>query len=175
MRKPFEDAVATERGWAHPKTGELLVSIRGLPDPVEYYRPNSGPVFSWQPPEDEVVQEISIEKVVEVSLKAIEEVLSEPPNEPLAVDESGKDPFAELVIVSAAKEGRVFTFFLSNITGEPQKAVWSFGEGKSLTRKKGFGDFFDREFTAAGTYDVSVVLTYSDSFKEAATTVTVKE
>lgn len=35
------DAVATTIGWAHPTTGEQLVSMRGLADPVPYYRPNS--------------------------------------------------------------------------------------------------------------------------------------
>lgn len=35
------DAVATAIGWAHPQTGEQLVSMRGLENPVPYYRPNS--------------------------------------------------------------------------------------------------------------------------------------
>lgn len=35
------DAVPTAIGWAHPDTGEQLVSMRGLEDPVEYYKPNS--------------------------------------------------------------------------------------------------------------------------------------
>jgi hypothetical protein len=36
-RKPTPDAIATVYGWANPKTGELLVSKRGLPNPVEGY------------------------------------------------------------------------------------------------------------------------------------------
>jgi hypothetical protein len=39
-RKPTPDAIATIYGWANPKTGELLVSKRGLPNPVEGYIPN---------------------------------------------------------------------------------------------------------------------------------------
>ncbi|ASD50414.1 hypothetical protein FDI24_gp133 [Acidovorax phage ACP17] len=39
--KNVPDAVATKIGWAHPDTGEHLVSIRGLDNPVPYYRPNS--------------------------------------------------------------------------------------------------------------------------------------
>ena len=35
FRKPKSpETIATEFGWANPKTGELLVSIRGLPNPV---------------------------------------------------------------------------------------------------------------------------------------------
>jgi hypothetical protein len=32
----LNDAIATTRGWLHPKTGELLVSIRGLSHAVEW-------------------------------------------------------------------------------------------------------------------------------------------
>lgn len=38
------DAVKTAIGWALKTTGEQLVSMRGLPPPLEaYYKPNSGP------------------------------------------------------------------------------------------------------------------------------------
>lgn len=40
LKRPHPDAVATKFGWALPKTGELLVSIRGLPVEVEEYKPN---------------------------------------------------------------------------------------------------------------------------------------
>jgi hypothetical protein len=38
MRKPKENAVATEFGWVNPDSGELLVSVRGLPNPVKWRR-----------------------------------------------------------------------------------------------------------------------------------------
>lgn len=39
----YPDAVKTAIGWAHPVTGEQLVSIRDLPPPVApFYKPNSG-------------------------------------------------------------------------------------------------------------------------------------
>lgn len=35
FRKPkTPETIATEFGWANPSTGELLVSIRGLPNPA---------------------------------------------------------------------------------------------------------------------------------------------
>jgi hypothetical protein len=38
--KPKPDAIATIYGWADSKTGELLVSKRGLPNPVQGYKRN---------------------------------------------------------------------------------------------------------------------------------------
>lgn len=32
-------AIATERGWVHPKTGELLVSLKGLKSRIEKEQP----------------------------------------------------------------------------------------------------------------------------------------
>lgn len=40
IRKPHPDAIATIYGWALPKTGEILVAKRGLPNPVEGFKPN---------------------------------------------------------------------------------------------------------------------------------------
>ncbi|MGB9623040.1 MAG: hypothetical protein ACPL07_04255 [Candidatus Bathyarchaeia archaeon] len=40
IRKPHPDAIATIYGWALPKTGEILVSKRGLPNPVSGFKPN---------------------------------------------------------------------------------------------------------------------------------------
>lgn len=31
LRPPIEGAIATEQGWRHPETNELLVAVRGLP------------------------------------------------------------------------------------------------------------------------------------------------
>jgi hypothetical protein len=40
FRKPHPDAIPTIYGWALPKTGEVLVCVRGLPNPVEGFVPN---------------------------------------------------------------------------------------------------------------------------------------
>lgn len=40
IRKPHPDAIATIYGWALPKTGEILVAKRGLPNPVKDFKPN---------------------------------------------------------------------------------------------------------------------------------------
>lgn len=47
-KRPRPDAVATKFGWAIPKTGELLVSIRGLDVEVHDYKPNRP--FTYVPP-----------------------------------------------------------------------------------------------------------------------------
>lgn len=44
---PIENAIPTIYGWAHPITGELLVSIKGLENPVEGYKRNR----PWTQPE----------------------------------------------------------------------------------------------------------------------------
>ncbi|MDD5150666.1 MAG: hypothetical protein PHC28_09305 [Flavobacterium sp.] len=40
IRKPIPTAIATIYGWAHPISGELLVSIKGLPNPNLNYKLN---------------------------------------------------------------------------------------------------------------------------------------
>lgn len=40
IKKPHPDAIPTVFGWALAKTGEVLVSKRGLPNPVEGFVPN---------------------------------------------------------------------------------------------------------------------------------------
>jgi hypothetical protein len=176
MRKPFDDAVATERGWAHPETGELLVSIRGLPDTIAYYRPNAGPVLSWKPlAEDtpkkerktkvaEAVEEIVVPVTLEVDAVQIEEVA-----------EVKVDPESGLRITYTTSDEITFTFQLVGIEGEPQKAQWTFEDGKPLNRKKGFGDAFDRTFNTPGKHEVRALLTYSDGDRCVSTAVTVKE
>lgn len=54
-KRPHPNAVATKFGWALSSTGELLVSVRGLPVEVVDYKPNrplkmSGPVIPPPPP-----------------------------------------------------------------------------------------------------------------------------
>lgn len=38
LKKPHPDAIQTVYGWALPKTGEILVSKRGLPNPVDGFK-----------------------------------------------------------------------------------------------------------------------------------------
>lgn len=44
------DAIPTKIGWAHPTTGEQLVSRKNLPSPVANYIPNSKHAFDGNPP-----------------------------------------------------------------------------------------------------------------------------
>jgi len=71
-----KDAVPTVKGWVHPKSGELLVSTKGLlDDKIE--------VEDIQPEEiviDEAVVEADISAGVEV--KTIEESVVEEPKKP---------------------------------------------------------------------------------------------
>jgi hypothetical protein len=57
------DAIATEYGWAHSKTGELLVAIRGLENPVKGYKCNQPFVL-----QTEVVIE-SQESIAEIEIE----------------------------------------------------------------------------------------------------------
>lgn len=86
------DAVPTVRGWADPKTGEILVSQRGLKDPVEdfEFRRDRGmgrkDVDSQMPEAEvsEIAQKAPEAPVVEETVEApaesnevVEEVLTE--------------------------------------------------------------------------------------------------
>lgn len=191
MRNPFDSAIATERGWAHPDTGELLVSIRGLANPIPFYKPNSGPVLSWAPP---VVQEEKPKKRSEKEeVVAVEVTPVETPTEPvLAPAIANLEPIVdEVPVVKETKQAKkeknslaiavetddsvTFKFTLSGIEGSPQKAQWSFEDGKPLNRKKGFDETVERVFNTPGTHEVRVVLTYSDRSDETSVSVTVKE
>ncbi|MFA6198787.1 MAG: hypothetical protein WC679_00020 [Bacteroidales bacterium] len=78
IRKPMPDAVATIYGWAHPRTGELLVSMKGLPNPFENYKLNVP--FRQEKKETEVrvdpVEEIKVDEPTE-------EVQEESPSKPV--------------------------------------------------------------------------------------------
>lgn len=50
-KEKLNGAVATTRGWVNPKTGELLVSIRGLPNAISWTK---GPIEMAKDPEPEV-------------------------------------------------------------------------------------------------------------------------
>lgn len=83
------DAIPTSYGWAHPLTGEQLVSHNELEDPIPYYIPNAGPQ-SFISPESEVrtvlhslvrgrkvvLQVLSLEKITAVSWTIGSEVIS---------------------------------------------------------------------------------------------------
>lgn len=83
IRKPHPDAIATIYGWALPKTGELLVARRGLPNPVEGYRPN---------------RPFKVE-AVETAVKSAEE-----PNTPAITPEPGIPPENELPVPTTPED-----------------------------------------------------------------------
>lgn len=65
IRKPHPNAIATVYGWALPETGEILVSKRGLPNPVKGFKPN-------RPFKMEDVIENTIEEAVESVASVVE-------------------------------------------------------------------------------------------------------
>lgn len=73
MKKPIENAVATEFGWVNPKTGELLVSCRGLPNQVPWRRGTKLDSNSSILTDSEVPVNTLIEEVLEHDTQAIEE------------------------------------------------------------------------------------------------------
>lgn len=52
------DAVATNVGWVNPQTGEILVSVKGLPDAVPYVKGKieQKPAAKVEKPEPEVTE-----------------------------------------------------------------------------------------------------------------------
>lgn len=71
FNKPFENAIATKYGWAHPVSGELLVARRDLPNPVDNYKPNRPFVK-----QETVVQEKEVSP--EVTPEVVETVVEQP-------------------------------------------------------------------------------------------------
>ena len=84
IRKPHPDAIATVYGWALPKTGEILVSKHGLPNPVEGFKPN-------RPFKVEVAVEKTVEEVVEPVVPVIEPEPGIPPENELPVPTTPED------------------------------------------------------------------------------------
>ena len=64
-RKPHPDAIATKYGWALPKTGEVLVCRRDLPNPVEGFKPNRPFIVKESKPEVKPAKPAKVEPVVE--------------------------------------------------------------------------------------------------------------
>lgn len=87
FNKPFENAVATKFGWAHPVTGELLVARRDLPNPVDNYKPNRPFVK-----QENTAQEVTPEVIPEVNPEVVETVVEQPTQvvEPEIIKESEK-------------------------------------------------------------------------------------
>lgn len=77
-KKPHPDAIQTKYGWALPKTGEVLVCRRDLPNPVEGFKPNRPFIVAEKAPV--VKPEPKVEKPQKVE-KAAEPVAEEPVKE----------------------------------------------------------------------------------------------
>ena len=71
-RKPHPDALASEFGWFLPKTGELLVSIRGLSDPVKGYKPNTPFILTQTLTAAQTEETDTLVQVTEVSVPDVE-------------------------------------------------------------------------------------------------------
>lgn len=57
-------AIATERGWVHPKTGELLISLKGLKSRIEKEQPATI-VLEIETPEECPVENTFVEITTE--------------------------------------------------------------------------------------------------------------
>jgi len=77
VRKPIPDAVATIYGWAHPRTGELLVSLKGLPNPVQNYKVNC-PFPKKEETTEERIDTVEIAAVTEEVIDSPEVVAPKP-------------------------------------------------------------------------------------------------
>ena len=62
LRKPHPDAIQTIYGWALPKTGEILVARRDLPNPVDGFKPNRPYIVKEVKEEEEVEKQDVVEK-----------------------------------------------------------------------------------------------------------------
>jgi hypothetical protein len=73
-------AVATEQGWVHPKTGEILISLRGLKSRIEKEQPSV--VLEIETPAECPVEnsfvEITTEESPEVIENAFVQIITEP-------------------------------------------------------------------------------------------------
>lgn len=58
-------AIATDKGWVNPKTGELLVSFRGLKSLIEKNKPLVSPVLEINEIENPIIQSVEVDLVVE--------------------------------------------------------------------------------------------------------------
>lgn len=68
-------AVATEQGWVHPKTGEILISLRGLKSRIEAAQPPV--VLKIESPEECAVENTFVE-ITTAESPAVIEISTEP-------------------------------------------------------------------------------------------------
>lgn len=73
-------AVATEQGWVHPKTGEILISLKGLKSRIEKEQPSI--VLEIETPVDCPVENTFVEITTEESHEVIEDAFVQIDTEP---------------------------------------------------------------------------------------------
>ena len=89
LKKPHPDAIQTVYGWALPATGEVLVSKRGLPEPVAGFKigkpwKNEIPIVTVLAVPDPVVKSAPVEVIPEPVIEppvieSFEEMVAEVP------------------------------------------------------------------------------------------------
>ena len=94
--KPTPDAIPTIYGWANPKTGEMLVSVKGgCENPVENYFQNQPWVEQVKVIIPEPIVEVVPEEVIIIQQEPVVEVTPEIVVEPIIVDVIAKQPKEE--------------------------------------------------------------------------------
>ena len=73
IKKPHPSAIQTIYGWALPNTGEILVSKRGLPNPVEGFKIGK----PWKNEDPIIKKAISHIEIKEIPVETIEETFEE--------------------------------------------------------------------------------------------------
>lgn len=73
-------AIATERGWVHPKTGELLISLKGLKSRIEKEQLDAV-VLEIETPTECPVENTFVEITTEDPATAVIEIIAEPSSE----------------------------------------------------------------------------------------------
>lgn len=74
------DAIPSDRGWRHPKTGELLVSVRGGVFPIKENAKDEA-ILTEVPKAQKVISEDGGEAVIDENLKSEEVIADEQPQE----------------------------------------------------------------------------------------------
>lgn len=79
LKKPHPDAIQTVYGWALPKTGEILVSKRGLPNPVDGFKIGK-PWNNYIPPvlQSQEVSTPVVESVIEPIVEHVADTVEVP-------------------------------------------------------------------------------------------------
>lgn len=74
------DAIPSDRGWRHPKTGELLVSVRGGVFPIKETAKEET-LLTEVPKAKDVIPEVVKEDVIDENVKGKEVIADEQPQE----------------------------------------------------------------------------------------------